>query len=217
MNGQATHRHDISGPGATDLSCMPSDVSLDLTRRNAPQPKGAAKGQQRPVFRAAVIDLQAQRDHALQNRLRRLHVIDPSLDTPNVVTGNIDASRDCDSAILMPRNSPVRIRVLIKVEHPNRSHPLSDKTLRKFTQSAFHGNQSCDCFRNSERSLARTLTEREFLQISEVRNLVARNHVFDDGNPMLDEGGCIHQCPVALPISSVIFLASPSSIMVLSR
>ena len=64
---------------------------------------------------------------------------------------------------------------------------------------------------------ARTITEREFLQIAQVRNLPARNHIFDDGNPMLNEGGCVHQCPMALPISSVIFLASPSSIMVLSR
>ena len=81
---------------------------LQLADRDAAQAVRARHDKQRRVVLAAIVEVRAQRDHALENFKGRLDVEDAGLDRPRAEAFALDPFANGDGAVLMPAERPVR-------------------------------------------------------------------------------------------------------------
>jgi hypothetical protein len=97
MQQQWTHGQDVATLGDTVVSDMPSPPRIDLSSREATRPMRAGENTDRAVFRATGIEMEAQRQHLLQDGHRRLYVDDARLlrptSTPRRSIASVSRSR----------------------------------------------------------------------------------------------------------------------------
>ena len=96
---------------------------------------GAWKHTQGSVENGRIVEMNAQRDHALQGRGRRMCIEDSALDGPRSPARHILAFAQWERGVLMPDDQPVRLRRLVEqggTEGPGR---LSQRRIGDLEQS----------------------------------------------------------------------------------
>ena len=76
----------------------------------------AGNNVERTIVWTAIVEMKAQREHALQQGLGRRHMGHGSFHVPRAEAVHLDALLHRDGAILMPGHAPVRLRCLIEGE-----------------------------------------------------------------------------------------------------
>jgi len=99
---------------------------IDGIRCEAAESMRAVDDANRTIVSCTRIEVQAQRDHVLENIGRRLHVRDAALIRPRSIAGYVGALSSGDCEVLVPNNFPVRVRRLVEEERPHRETTLAE-------------------------------------------------------------------------------------------
>ena len=110
-----------------NVSCLTAAGTRGLLRvvrhlgvRKFPQSLTAGDDTQGTVFIICIIQMQAERGHALQQGTRGLGVRDSLFDRPGTIVRYLLFFGNCNGEILMPQNRPVMFRCFIKENTPDR-------------------------------------------------------------------------------------------------
>src|SRR5262249_6071439 len=137
------------------------------------------------------------------------------LDAPRAKACEVHALLHGDGSILMPGYRPVRRRRLVEKQNAYRAGGATCSLRRKRPQWAVLGNQFDDVVSRIESACSGTIRSYRLEMGPQPADCLARENVLADPEPIALQRRGIHH--IALTIDSVIFLASPNNIMVLSR
>ena len=141
------------------------------------------------------------------------------LDAPRAKAArNINIVSDSDRAILVPGHGPIRTGYLVKKQHANRLHRTIGRRASENSQRTRAGDE----FQYNLWEIKPASTRRirnEFVEaIAQRSNKRLGGGLFYNRDAVRFKPANVHpHIHIALTMVSVIFFASPSSIMVLSR
>lgn len=104
-----------AGDGAAAI-----DHGRDIAFRDATMAVGAGGDEQRRIVGVDRIEMEAQRDHAVEQGLRRGDMLEAGFDRPGAKAGCFDALTHGDGAVLMPAERPVGGFVFVEQDRTHR-------------------------------------------------------------------------------------------------
>jgi hypothetical protein len=115
----------------------------------------------------------------------------------------------------MPGNGPVRFRRLVEEQNPHRPHHLARAPSRQFAERAAWTDQGFNITRQLKAAGAGTPGYIREMRAQQIEPPLVDNVAFCKDAIAIQPLRQVHHSALTMP--SVIFLASPSSIIVLSR
>ena len=115
---------DVAAFCEAGMSAVPGDMGGDFAFRDAAVAVGAGCDQERRIICIHRIEMEAQRQHAVEQRLRRGDVLDARLDGPWAEARRVVAFDHGDGAVLMPAERPVGRGALVEQDGADRAARL---------------------------------------------------------------------------------------------